>query len=415
MVNKNPYNAKRRLVGDVITTTPNTTSPMLTDNIQSDTVPGPSEVPSSSTDPKSSSAEPAKDGPTSYAAAAATTPDEDKLTLTVRKVDHMSPMTRDDIFLIQAEIATAEIDLLESLGPKNFNLEKSYRHGRGYNLVANSTEALNFYKISIDKITDLPQGHKGFKAYLPGETPPGHRIVGKLYRAHWKNRNKLHLAFVAGTGNQIQLDQVRKYRTATIQDNRMMTIFLEIDDLAFDWLRQHNWSSRIGGTTVPWRTPNVPGLTGVFRPDEKPADILKAQIHDLMSASLEPLDSEAEEEINSIATVEETLLLDITTTDSDSDSINTTVRQTDIKHDTPTKDFSKTPEKHDPDSLMGNLSSSTPSKDRPEPIPLNLTPTRHPSPEYTEQRQKITKTRRDSDVSHVEEEAETANTSMHDD
>ena len=102
--------------------------------------------------------------------------------LTVTRADGKS-LSRDDIFVLQAEIGTAEISILESSGmnPHDIIQAKRDSFGRAYILTCNSSEAILFYKQALESCDSLSKDHPGFKCYKPGERPPGHRITGKLY------------------------------------------------------------------------------------------------------------------------------------------------------------------------------------------------------------------------------------------
>ena len=187
-------------------------------------------------------------------------------------------LTRDDLFTIHAEIETAEIDLLESAGTTTHDITASQRKGQGYAIYCNNLEAEKFYQSAIDNTTDLENGHEGFKSYRHDEKRPGHQIVGFVHSTHWKNRDKFHIAFCAASKGEVKPGQVTQYRPARQDPSGMVKIYLELDDEAFEWLRTRNWCSRMGGIQVPWRAPNLPGLTGIYRPDEDVHAIKAAMI-----------------------------------------------------------------------------------------------------------------------------------------
>ena len=188
-------------------------------------------------------------------------------------------MTRDDIFTLHAEISSAEIDLLEKAEINPHDIKASLRKGQGYAIQCNTVQAVHFYQKAINNITDLEEGHKGFTGYRHDEKRPGHQIVGYVHTTHWKNREKFHISFCAASQGAVKVNQVIQYRPALQDDTKgMIKIFLEIDDQAFEWLRSKEWRSRIGGIIVPWRAPNLPGLTGIFRPDEDVQAIKTAMI-----------------------------------------------------------------------------------------------------------------------------------------
>ena len=81
--------------------------------------------------------------------------------------------------------------------------------------------------------------------------------------------DKIHLAFAAGSCGAVYRNQVSIYRPGKLSsDNSMLQVYLELDENAFSWLRTLNWTSRIGGSSVTWRAPGIPGLTGIYKPDE---------------------------------------------------------------------------------------------------------------------------------------------------
>ena len=218
--------------------------------------------------------------------------------LLITRVDR-GHLNRDDIFTIQAELASADIKLLESNPSTNtfydITQTKTVNYGRGYHIFCNVVEALTYYKTALEACTELPVDNTaGYKCYLPGEKPPGHRIMGRLYRTHWRNKDKLHLAFCAGSRGKVKPDQVRQYRDPKLNTDNMMFLYLELDTDAFEWLRSVNWSSRIGGSQICWRAPNIKGLTVVFRPDEDLEQIKAAMIESLNS--IPPAESTPEEE-----------------------------------------------------------------------------------------------------------------------
>ncbi len=222
------------------------------------------------------------------------------LTLLITRADNYI-LDREDIFFIHAEIASAEIRIVETVGdnPHNITCAKRDTPRRGYTLTCNTQAALAFYKGALENCTDLPDRHQGYKCYLPGEKPPGHQIMGKLYLSHWKNKEKLHIAFAAGSAGAVKPNQVFQYRPAKRStDNSMIQVYLELDDSAFEWLRSRNWNSRIGGSEVPWRAPNIQGLQGIFRPDEDVYAIKQAMIASLNNIHPETLTENKSSENN---------------------------------------------------------------------------------------------------------------------
>lgn len=177
-------------------------------------------------------------------------------------------ITRDDIFLIQAEIGTAEIELMETNGTTYHDITDSFRHEHGFTLICNNYEAVKFYQTAVKDIKEDEAGHKGFISYRHDEKRPGHQIIGFVHSTHWKNRDKQNLMFCAGSAGTVKPNQVTQYRQSRQEPSGMIKVFLELDDAAFEWLRSKDWTSRIGGLTVPRRAPNLPGLTGIYRPDE---------------------------------------------------------------------------------------------------------------------------------------------------
>ena len=192
---------------------------------------------------------------------------EQTFTLTVYRKDNQ-PVTRDDIFTLDAEIGLAEIDNLEKNGTNKHNITWTGRKGQNFVLCCNNLEAEKFYQNAIDNTTELSEGHKGYKSYRHDEKRPGHQIVGFVHSTHWRYKDKMHMAFCAGTEGKVDPTQVTQYRPPRQETGGMIKIFLELDNEAFEWLRTVDWKSRIGGLTVPWRAPNISGLTGIFRPDE---------------------------------------------------------------------------------------------------------------------------------------------------
>ena len=95
--------------------------------------------------------------------------------LIVTSADRKS-LARDEILFIQAEIATAEIAILESSGsnPHDIMQTKCDTFNRSYILTCNSHEALSFYKQALESCDSLPKDHAGFKCYYkPIERQPG--------------------------------------------------------------------------------------------------------------------------------------------------------------------------------------------------------------------------------------------------
>ena len=54
----------------------------------------------------------------------------------------------------------------------------------------------------------------------------------------------------------------------------------KMEENTFSWLRNHNWTSRIGGSSVTWRAPGIPGLRGIYKSDEESRDLyaIKAEM-----------------------------------------------------------------------------------------------------------------------------------------
>ena len=51
---------------------------------------------------------------------------------------------------------------------------------------------------------------------------------------------------------------------------------MEKKENTFNSLRNHNWNSKIGGSSVTWRaplTPGIPGLRGIYKSDEESRDL----------------------------------------------------------------------------------------------------------------------------------------------
>ncbi len=82
------------------------------------------------------------------------------LQLLIMKTD-TTALSRDDVFTIQAVVASAEIKFLETTCTNPYDILKSKRdrYGRGYVLTCNSEEALWFYQAAIENCDDLPQDH----------------------------------------------------------------------------------------------------------------------------------------------------------------------------------------------------------------------------------------------------------------
>ena len=198
-------------------------------------------------------------------------------------------LTREDIFIIHTDIETAEIDLMEKEGTNLHDIIAALRQGRGYLLQCNTIEAVNFYQEVLNNST---VDHSGFKTYKDGEKVPGHQITGRLYRTHWKNKDKFHIAFCAGSAGNVKTNQVTQYRNAKFDKTGMIIVYLEIDDDAFEWLRTKNWTSRMGGTQVPWRAPNIEGLSGVYRPDENVQEIKAKMIEEYNNFNDIPVSSD---------------------------------------------------------------------------------------------------------------------------
>jgi len=187
------------------------------------------------------------------------------------------PITRDDIISIHVSTAVADLNLFEKEGSNPHSISLSERDGRSFILTCNNPAAVDFYydmanAISLESDTECAN-HPGFCAFKPGQLHPGHRIMGKIFRAFMPHADKMHKIFAASSAGAVLPPQVSQYRNARVDRNGMMTVYLEIDDAAFEWLRIHNWASRLGALIVSWRAPNVAGLAGIFKPDEDPAAI----------------------------------------------------------------------------------------------------------------------------------------------
>ena len=316
------------------------------------------------------------------------------LTLLVTRTDRRL-LTREDVFHIHAEIAIAEVNLLEAVdnNPHDISCAKRDRHGRGYSLTCNTLTALSFYQKAIESQKDnLPADHTGFTCFKPGERPPGHRIMGKIFLAHRKLMDKIHLAFAAGSCGAVNRNQVSIYRPGKLSsDNPMLQVYLELDEEAFSWLRSLNWTSRIGGSSVTWRAPGIPGLTGVYKPDEDLHAIkaeMVATLNSITPQTRDPNNPWEFKDLNQVAPTPSdsplallaSLELNSTTETelsiSGEDVHNTTITQTEM------------------DMMEDNTPHSTPIKDIRE-----KTPTPRSSPQEHSPKRKIARSRHDSNVS----------------
>ena len=323
------------------------------------------------------------------------------LTLLVTRTDRRL-LTREDVFHIHAEIAIAEVDLLEALdtNPHDISCAKRDRHGRGYSLTCNNLSALSFYQQAIEaQKENLPKDHSGFTCFKPGERPPGHRIMGKIFLAHRKLMDKIHLAFAAGSCGAVNRNQVSIYRPGKLSsDNSMLQVYLELDENAFSWLRTLNWTSRIGGSSVTWRAPGIPGLTGIYKPDEDLHAIKAEMVATLNSITPKTRDQNNPWELKDTTPVapshSESPLVQMASLDLDStaeielsisgeDAHNTTITQTEL------------------DLMDATTPHSTPLKEKGEKTP---TPRSSPHSELSPKR-KISRSRHSSNVSDIDDPA----------
>ena len=219
---------------------------------------------------------------------------------------------------------------------------------------------VKFYQTAVKNITEDEAGHKGCISYRHDEKRPGHQIIGFVHSTHWKNRDKQNLMLCTGSAGIVKPHQVTQYRQPRQEPSGMIKMFLELDDYALEWQRSKDWKSRFGGPTVPWRSPNLPGPTGIYRPDEgvhaikaalvesynnfNPTDIPKTDSTSTpttgLSQSIEQLDVNSVKSVNTseaLATDEEDI-----TSDSEKEADTTIRPQTPsgthaIKMDTPRK------------------------------------------------------------------------------
>ena len=83
-----------------------------------------------------------------------------------------------------------------------------------------------------------------YVAYLPGERPTGHIIMAYLPSEGKVLLEDLPLYFSIGTGGWVKPEQVRVYKKPVVTKGSV-SITLQVDQKAFDYLKQHVWMSNL--------------------------------------------------------------------------------------------------------------------------------------------------------------------------
>ena len=141
-------------------------------------------------------------------------------------------------------------------------------------------KAGKFYK---DVISNIP----GYECFLPGEKLPGHVIYATLPRAASAIIPDIVDHFAAGTFGMINSSQVSISRKAWSAQNTSIHIYLEVDDTAFQWLKDRLWMSAIGLHMIRWAHAPIKGITGYMAPDQDISEMRK-QLQHQMTATQTP-------------------------------------------------------------------------------------------------------------------------------
>ena len=186
-------------------------------------------------------------------------------------IEHLTPM------ILEAEINSMTNNPEAQM---THNIISTNRNGEAYEVETNSPQAVVFYSDAISKAT-RPEGAPTFEVFSPGDSPLRRRIMGDVYRSVQGLKDKMYLAFAAGSGGAVRPSQVKQYRPPVIQTNGWMHVYLELDEQALDWLSSRNFVARIGPLMISWRAITIPGLVGRFKPTDNQQEIREELIRGL--------------------------------------------------------------------------------------------------------------------------------------
>lgn len=137
-------------------------------------------------------------------------------------------------------------------------------------VVFTNDQSAGFYKTEIGKM-------EGLQAFLPEEWPRANSIYCTLPGAAECITTEIGAHFAASTLGGIKENQVRIPRKPwqPAGPNTNFKVHLEVDDAAFQWLKQRNWTSYMGLYMVRWEHLPVRGVEGYIAPDQNIEELLK--------------------------------------------------------------------------------------------------------------------------------------------
>ena len=140
-------------------------------------------------------------------------------------------------------------------------------------VVFTNDQSAGFYKTEIGKM-------EGLQSFLPEEWPRANSIYCTLPGAAECITTEIGAHFAASTLGGIKENQVRIPRKPwqPAGPNTNFKVHLEVDDAAFQWLKQRNWTSYMGLYMVRWEHLPVRGVEGYIAPDQNIEELLKTNI-----------------------------------------------------------------------------------------------------------------------------------------
>ena len=181
-----------------------------------------------------------------------------------------SPVTRMDQWKIQFSMSNCILTATrQGVDPKTL-WHRGTMLTTHHVVVYTNDQSSGFYKAEIGKIN-------GLQAYLPEEWPRANSIYCTLPGAAECITTEIGAHFAAGTLGGIKEEQVRLPRKPwqPAGPNTNFKVHLEVDDTAFQWLKERNWTSYIGLYMVRWEHLPVRGVEGYIAPDKNIEELLK--------------------------------------------------------------------------------------------------------------------------------------------
>ena len=181
-----------------------------------------------------------------------------------------SPVTRMDQWKIQFSMSNCILTATRQGVDPNTLWHRGTMLTTHHVVVYTNDQSSGFYKEEIGKIN-------GLQAYLPEEWPRANSIYCTLPGAAECIVKEIGAHFAASTLGGIKENQVRIPRKPwqPAGPNTNFKVHLEVDDTAFQWLKDRNWTSNIGLYMVRWEHLPVRGVEGYIAPDKNIEELLK--------------------------------------------------------------------------------------------------------------------------------------------